>query len=317
MFSKNNRAQIFFAAAVSVFKKISIAVRSFRRESQNGFGYAADWFVRRFYYRCWLARQFSPKPGNGEAASARPLSVVVPAVEKDAAPLRRCLAAANRMLRHPLPAKWVVGPESAELRAIAAEAGWEFVPEDKILPRPAKELKCRGWLLQQFIKLNAANHVPTEDYLVLDADTLFLRPQNFFRGGKTVLRYADQYELLYNRSLELIFGSRRRFPVSFVTHHMVFGRKDVREILELIESRFGKRWWEAILQEVDQGHLISFSEYELYGNHIVARPQWRKEFVLEHWHGLDKYTQDFPQFLENESGLAGRYNSVSFHHHTQ
>lgn len=281
-------------------------------------GYAAGWFTRRFYYRYCHGR-FGLSARNGQETASRPLSVIVPAVEKDAEPLKQCLAAATQMIRHPLTAKWVVGPASARLQSIAQEAGWDFVLEDKILPRPAAELQCRGWVLQQFIKINAAFHVPTEDYLVLDADTVFLRPQTFFRRGRTVLRYSDQYELLYNRSLALIFGHDRRFPVSFVTHHMVFNRQIVREILNLIEERFGQPWWRAFLHKVDQGHghLISFSEFELFGNYVMAQPRWRRKHVLEYWHGLDRYSEDLPQLETIWQRSNREANSISFHWHTQ
>lgn len=55
---------------------------------------------------------------------------------------------------------------------------------------------------------------------------------------RAVLRYADQYELRYNRSLELVFGTRRRFSGSFVTPHMLFQRPRVEGLLARIQARF-------------------------------------------------------------------------------
>jgi hypothetical protein len=191
------------------------------------------------------------------------------------------------------------------------------VHEDSILPRPAADLKCRGWVLQQFIKLNASAFVTTPDYLVVDADTIFLRPQSFFQSGKGIMRYADQYELLYNRSLELVFGHTRRFPVSFVTHHMLFNAALVKELLLLIEHRFGQPWWKAVLQEMDQGHPISFSEYELYGHFVISQPSWKRRFCLKYWHGLDRRAEDLPELDAVRQTAAGRLNTVSFHWHTQ
>jgi len=299
-----------------MLNKISIAAKSFRRESDKGFGYAASWFARRFYYQYCHKRFNSVVPEPGVMAT-EPLSIIVPAVEKDAVPLEHCLAAANRMIRHPVKAKWVVGPESAKLRAMAQDAGWEFVHEDTLLPKPARELKCRGWVLQQFLKFNGAFHVPTENYLVLDSDTVFLRPQIFCRDGRSILRYSDQYELLYNPSLELIFGHKRRFPVSFVTHHMLFNKAVIKEVLEMIERRFKKTWWRAFLEEIDKGHLISFSEFELYGNYVIAQPGWKNQFVLEHWHGLDCSSNDTGKLQSIRESSQNRINSVSFHFHTQ
>lgn len=296
-----------------MFRKIAIARRSFLREMEKGNAYACKWFAVRFYFR-YLHNRLDRSKGR---CSCEPLTIVVPAVEKDAQPLTHCLKAANQMMRHPLAAKLVIGPESAAIREIAAKAGWEFVLEDRFLPRPSTELKCRGWVLQQFIKFNAAFHVPTGNYLVLDADTVFLKPQTFFRSGKSILRYSDQYELLYNRSLELVFGNRRRFPVSFVTHHMVFNRDQVAGLLKVIEQRFKKRWWEAMLHEIDKGNLISFSEFEFYGNYIVSRPNWKRHYILEYWNGLDKSAGDLQGLLGGKNDRTSRINSISFHCHTQ
>lgn len=296
--------------------RVTIALRSVRRESRNGVGYGLKWFVRRFYLR-YIRSRLPLLPPAASADRERPLTIVVPAVEKDIPALGPCLEAAREMVGHRVTAWWVVAPESARLREVARATGWDFVPEDTILPRPAAELKCRGWILQQLIKLNASLRAPTDDYLVLDSDTVFLRPQSFFRGGRAVLRYSDQYELLYNRSLELVFGHQRRFPVSFVTHHMLLNRSIVQGLLALIERRFNRRWWEAIIREVDQGHPISFSEYELYGNYVVSQERWQREHVLEYWAGLDREAKDLPLLAEPGKAAIAAANSISFHWHTQ
>jgi hypothetical protein len=297
-------------------KRLRIAFQSFRRESKKGLGYAISWFLRRFYYR-WLKRHFLPPAPARAEDRLRALTVIVPAVEKDAPVLAHCLRSIREMIQHQLVELWVVAPESALIRQLAAAENCKFVLEDTLLPRPAKELKCRGWVLQQFIKFNAANFVPTADYLVVDADTVFLRPQSFFRGGKSVLRYSDQYELLYNRSLELVFGHPRRFPVSFVTHHMLFNATLVKELLQLIERRFNCPWWEAILKKVDQGHPISFSEYELYGHFVLSQPDWRKRFCMDYWLGSDRSTENLQELETVRKMTAGPLNTVSFHWHTQ
>lgn len=293
---------------------LSVAWASFRRECRNGVGYGIWWFFMRYYLRFVKSRRTA---ASGETDAQRAITVIVPAVEKDAPVLKECLRSIREMVRHQLAEIWVVSPESEAIRQLAAAEHCKFVHEDSILPRPAKELKCRGWVLQQFIKLNAAAFVGTPDYLVVDADTVFLRPQSFFWNGKAVLRYADQYELLYNRSLELVFGHTRRFPVSFVTHHMLFNAAVVKELLRMMEQRFGRPWWEAILHEVDQGHPISFSEYELYAHFAIAQSGWKQKFCLEYWRGLDRYTENFGELDAIRQSAAGQLNTVSFHWHTQ
>lgn len=296
--------------------RVKTAFSTFRREVKKGNAYAAAWFLRRFYYR-FVKPHFDPCGPNGQTGPGQALTVVVPAIEKDSPVLRHCLRSIREMIKDNVTEVWIVAPESVRIREVAAAEKCKFIMEDDILPRPAAELKCRGWVLQQFIKFNAANFIRTPDYLVVDADTVFLRPQYFFRGGRAGLRYADQYELLYNRSLELVFGHPLRFPVSFVTHHMLFNVEQVRQLLKMIEDRFGLPWWEAVLKEMDQGHPISFSEYELYGHFILSQSDWRQRFYLEHWRGLDRDTRDLEDLSKIREKAAGRLNCVSFHWHTQ
>lgn len=305
-----------FPAYFALMNRIAIALQSMRRESANGNCYAIHWFLQRFHLR-FTRRHFPRLPAVTSADRERPITVVIPAADKDADLLGHCLQSVRENVDQMLTDIWVVAPESEQIRAVTAQHRARFVHEDTILPEPARELRARGWVLQQFIKLNAANHVTTDQYLVLDSDTLFLRPQHFFRSGKAVLRYSDQYELLYNRSLELVFGHRRRFPVSFVTHHALFSREVVRQLLSFLESRFDRPWWIAIQEEVDKGHLISFSEYELYGNFVVNQPGWRKRVVLEYWNGLDLDGTDLPELDQLRAGAGPRCNSLSFHRHTQ
>lgn len=298
--------------------RIRIALSSYFRESKNGWYYASAWFVRRFYYR--YVRRYAPLSKHSTPVDQnRELTVVIPAAEKDAQVLKHCLESARKMIRHRLAGILVIAPESDLLRQITREAGETFILEDAFLPRKPSELNCRGWLLQQFIKLNAAFHVSTTDYLVLDADTVFLRPQTFFRSNKTILRYSDQYELLYNRSLQIIFGHTKRFPVSFVTHHMMLNVDMVKNLLDFIESRYRLPWYEYILTVIDRGHHhpISFSEYETYGNFIVSQPGWRKQFRVEYWYGENSCIDELPRLSEFQCRASQTVNTVSFHQHTQ
>jgi hypothetical protein len=296
--------------------KLSIALRSLRRERSKGNIYALKWFLGRFYLR-FLRRRwpFLAKPTQADINQR--VTIVIPVVEKDAHILKYCLEGVRLNFRNKIEAVWVVAPDSILLREIAGNAGALFIHEDKILPAPANELRTRGWVLQQLIKLNACNHVKTEWYLVLDSDTVFLRPQAFFRDGKAMIRYSDQYELLYNRSLQLILGHDKRFPVSFVTHHMMFHTEAVKEMLILFEHRFGCSWWLAILNELDKGHPVSFSEFELYGHFVLSRKHWRRQICLEYWNGLDLSTLDVSSLEQIAAQVDGRKNSVSFHQHTQ
>lgn len=301
---------------VPLWERPFVAIQSCRRESAQGYGYAAKWFARRLYYR--YAGRWMVRSGEGTSADRqRELTVVVPACDKDVSVLAMCLRSARDMIRHRIAEIVVVAPESQQIREITASAGCRFVLEDLYLPRKVQDVKCRGWLLQQIIKFNAAFHVATPDYLVLDSDTVFLRPQTFFRNGKNILRYSDQYELLYDPSLKVILGHGKRFPVSFVAHHMVLNVAIVKALLQDLEKRFNRPWHDMIVNGLDHRALISFSEYELYGNFVCSNPELRKQHVLEYWYGKDSTAEYLSEADALARSLKDKYNSISFHRHTQ
>ena len=300
-----------------MLRRLKITLQSCHRESEKGWSYAMGWFLRRFYFR-FVVRRCLPEPRFGAADLERPLTVVVPATDKDAPALALCLRYARDMIRHPLKMVCVVAPNSSAIRRIAAENGCTFVHEDEFLPRPAADLRTRGWVIQQLIKLIACARLDTSDCLVLDSDTIFLRPQVFFRRGKTLLKFSDQYELLYNPSLELLLGTKRRFPVSFVTHHMVLNRERVALLLESIERKFNRPWFEVLIHEVNHACSVSLSEFEMYGNFVAAGSDFPRFFALQHWRGLDSTCHTLKDFnAARRQQLEKRYDSVSFHWYTE
>ncbi|MGE9269976.1 MAG: DUF6492 family protein [Verrucomicrobiales bacterium] len=300
---------------IEMFAYLQTSLSAIRRESQFGVGHALSWYASRLHLRFLKPHLQEPKPTPADLE--RPISVVVPASEKDADVLPACLEHAKKHLRNPVEAFWVVAPPSEKIAAIAAAYDVEYVSEDQILPVPARELKTRGWIIQQLIKINVARSIPTAHYLVLDSDTIFLQPQCFFSKGRSILRYSDQYELLYNPGLKAAIGHGRRFPVSFVTHHMLMDTAIIEELIEFLEDRLMTPWWKAVTKIIDQGHLISFSEFDLYGNFVMERPDKRCRYLLDYWRGIDSDKTHLASFLAGDLIVPQRSNTISFHRHTQ
>jgi hypothetical protein len=293
-------------------RRFATIYRSIRRESSNGLGYAGAWFCRRFYLR-FVYSQFSPPLCTPEDRE-HPLTVVVPAAEKDVQLLPLCLRGIRKNVLQRVEQILVVAPDSKAIRQIALEEGAAFVDENEVLPERTSCLQVRGWILQQFLKLNAADVVKTADYMVLDTDTILLRPQTFFSRGRTVLKFSDQYELLYNASLRALLGDSHRFPVSFVTHHMVMNCERVRQLHRMIEGGTGMPWHRVILSRVDHEKPVSLSEFELYGNFLSRLTGFKREFLLSYWHGQDFLRREYSATInEKLRSLETRFNSASFH----
>lgn len=135
------------------------------------------------------------------------------------------------------------------------------------------------WVFQQFLKLGAPLIIEnlSEDYLCIDSDIIFLRPQQFMNKesqffysknracgccGKGMIHY--EYVHMYKR----LMGDRRT-PVakfSFIAHHMMFNRTILQELFEHIQKLHNKIWYDAIVANLNYDSPTNFSEYELYGN---------------------------------------------------
>lgn len=132
-----------------------------------------------------------------------------------------------------------------------------------------------GWYFQQFIKLAMAwrNDV-SNDYLVWDADSIALKPINFFtKTGRIFVTKSKEYHVPYFICNEKLTGIQKLVPYSFISEHMVFTKKHVISLLNEIMKISDDIWWKIILDQVDSKDLVGsgFSEYELYGNYIMNR----------------------------------------------
>lgn len=296
-----------------MLRKATIAWSTFCREGDQGGLYASQWFLRRFYYRFVKRVLDSVEQLPNRSSDAAPIDVVIPATEKDLPTLQLCVESAHEFVRPGIRCVYVVSTPSSAICEIASAMGCSYVEEDAFLPLPRRELRCSGWVVQQVVKFAAHRHVNTGNYLVLDADTLLVRPQAFLTGGRRVLKYSDQYELLYNPSLRLLLGTRKRFPVSFIAHHMLLSSAIVRELLDQLEREFGEPWYDTIVNRVDHSQPISLSEYELYGNYAMSTH--RESHKLVYWLGMDlgrDYLESLGQLVER---YGRRYRSLSFHHY--
>ena len=133
-----------------------------------------------------------------------------------------------------------------------------------------------GWYLQQLIKLYAPFVIQgmLDRYLVLDSDTFFLRPTTFVDDdGKCLYNTGVEYHLPYFGHMQKLFPSFRRYDknVSGICHHMMFEKKFISEIFEMVETKHSMPFWKAFISMVDKVDykLSGASEYEIYFNFML------------------------------------------------
>jgi hypothetical protein len=153
----------------------------------------------------------------------------------------------------------------------------EYVSLQKIIERYDREKSNftyrSGWIYQQFLKLLSSKVIPelTDSYLVVDSDTIFLRPI-YFDPRKFYYCRADEYHLPYIDTIKKLLGIEDTIGFSTISHHMIFDKKIMNEMIEFIEKNFNSNSiYECIMSVIDYNQLSSISEWDLYSNYIIKK----------------------------------------------
>jgi len=161
-----------------------------------------------------------------------------------------------------------------------------LVFHESIFPFSVEDIKKEtsetryGWYLQQLIKLYAHNVIPSlsEYYLVIDCDTIFLKPTVFFEEGVPLYNTGSEYHIPYFEHLSRVHSTfTKQVKESGICHHMMFNKIILKELFLLVETDYNKNksekisFWKILLICIDKLHVqySGFSEYEMYFNYIL------------------------------------------------
>jgi len=143
-----------------------------------------------------------------------------------------------------------------------------------------------GWLYQQLLKLYSPLTIPNiaSNVLILDSDTIFLKPVSFFDDeGYALYNMGAEYHIPYfehmKRFLPTLFKVYPEY--SGITHHMLFQQHVIKELCEKVEQLHKIELWKVMCRCIDHNHLYNsaFSEYEIYFNFIFD-PENKKKVKL-------------------------------------
>ena len=137
-----------------------------------------------------------------------------------------------------------------------------------------------GWYLQQLIKLYASFVIPNilDDYLVIDADTIFLKALKFkdvdiYGKSKYYFNISTEYHVPYFEHMNKLHPCfKKMVRESGITHHMIFNKDIIKQIFTITESLHKMEFWKAFLLcvNIKDTKGSGASEYELYFNYMVA-----------------------------------------------
>lgn len=246
------------------------------------------------------------------------IDILIPAIEKDLGTLPYVVDALRKHVRHPIGQVLIVAPRKKRIVELCRVKGCRFVDEDTVLPITKKNIhyssktwERSGWLYQQLLKLGSAKFCKSDYYLVVDADTVLIRPHVFRTGGKTVFYCRSWSQPEYFVTYRKLMGKKAAGPSSFVTHYMLFEKAKVAELKREIEARHKMSWYKAIIKSINRQKQFGFSEFETYGNFLYSKAPGR--LILRKACNKSLHLAAGQLTAERLKGFAARYRSISLH----
>ncbi|MFC4779117.1 DUF6492 family protein [Paenibacillus sp. GCM10023252] len=244
---------------------------------------------------------------------------MIPAIEKDLGTLPYVIDSVRKMVKHPIGRFYIVSPATDRMKELCSRKGCTFIDERSLLPITPKSINYRsaawersGWLYQQLLKLSGDRLCTAKYYLVIDADTVLIRPHIFRTGdGRNVFYTRSWSQPEYFVTYAKLLGRKPPRPSSFVTHYMLFERSKVAELKRAIEHRHGMSWYKAIIQSINMRKQFGFSEFETYANYCYSDNRSGQKLLPARNISLHMNASQMTEAKLKK--LAARYRSISFH----
>ena len=186
----------------------------------------------------------------------------------------------------------------------------KYIYEDDVVGVKAAKillgsLPYKGWVLQQILKLSADQF--SKKFVVLDCDTVLLKPHLFFDSETTVLRLAYEYSPHY-RAFEKSLGISSFGLFSYTCHMMPYKSEVLNLLKGQIENLTGMDWIEYFCKfAIDHGMVVN--EQDLYAKFLISE---NFPVIYRPW-----FNKTVPTHLgvsyETLKESFSRRNSVSLH----
>lgn len=173
-----------------------------------------------------------------------------------------------------------------------------------------------GWYFQQFLKFAFVN-VSNADthYLIWDADTVLLRPLDFFDpSGKACYTKATEHHHPYFQTFEALFGTPAVREFSFISQHQIIDKSILRQMLGEIEARNpdARNWAWAIMDNLRGEGSNRFSEYETYGHYAKWKHPETMVFRELEWTRTGGRIAGYPPDPSKFELLSRQYSFAAF-----
>lgn len=157
-----------------------------------------------------------------------------------------------------------------------------------------------GWYFQQLLKLYASFYISTlsENYLVIDADLIFIKKREFLTPFKIVFDTGREYHFPYFIHSQKLHPSLIKYTDnSGISHHMVFSKKYLLELFHLVETVHNKEFWKVFVENIDRVQGLGASEYEIYFNFMY---KYHFDDIIINTEDLNNYAITYSYYLPEQ-----------------
>jgi hypothetical protein len=254
------------------------------------------------------------QPSNPLKDKALPtIDIAIPCHFKDFENLALVLNGVRASTRNPVGKIFLITPDNLSKELQSQFPDCHVLTDESILGADIADAIARlvpqersGWITQQIIKFRVALSSAEVATLILDADTILLKPRIFLDAqGIQILCVSNEYHYPYKEHQRKVFGGQN-YLLSFVTHHQLMKRETLRRI-------FGENG-EGLLQFInlaDFSEPNSVSEYDTYGEWMLAHKP--NEITFAKWNNSPvKIDLGKTSYAEIQNKF-GQYHSISNH----
>ena len=217
------------------------------------------------------------------------LDIIITVAPKDFNKVTECITSLKKYLLNKINNIYLISPLDNKIIDLAKKHNFIFFDENSLLNKEKLNIRYfyqkkdrSNWLYQQFLNYEAAIKLGNENYkLAFNADTVMTCYQKFLNGNKVVFNISDEYHKPYFNVARKILNLKKITNFSFTSHHMIYDKEILLEMLKKIEQENDIEWFKAIIKKCDFDELSCHSEFETYGQFYYNF--YRHKMILEYW----------------------------------
>jgi hypothetical protein len=256
---------IFFGFFASILHGIKVT---------TGFGFRFD------FYRYYQANRLKISPIIITPNQSPPIEILFVSTRKDFEVLPFAVNYAKEATsQHELLGVSIVVPESdvALCQSIFIDTNVniisenQYISDDEFKSISQRFSKRSGWVIQQILKVRFVQNSMSAGVLIVDSDTLLLRPRFWFDlDFSQSLMPTWEYHMPYYVFLNKVGISSKRPRYTFVSHHMLMQPEILRKALVAANWESSSNLIAALLKDSNENENSPFCiEYELYAQYLM------------------------------------------------